>query len=94
MLLGRLHGDAADVAFDLVLELVDDADGLQILAQGKAPGRQQAVLVDQFEVADTGVIVVAQREAGPVGPVAPYRVAGGAGKQAIIRDDEDALGEA
>jgi hypothetical protein len=43
VLLGRLHGDAGQVAVDLVAELVDQADRLQVLAQGEAPGGQQAV---------------------------------------------------
>jgi hypothetical protein len=33
------------MAFQLLAELVEHADGVQVLAQGEAPGRQPALLV-------------------------------------------------
>ena len=53
-----LHRLAAQVAVQLLAELVEHADRVQVLAQREAPGGQPAVLVDQFQVADAGVVVV------------------------------------
>jgi hypothetical protein len=81
------------VAVDLVAELVDQADRLQVLAQGEAPGRQRPLVVDQFEVADAGVVVVAQRQAGAVGPARASRCRRGARQQRRLVTDQYPFGE-
>jgi hypothetical protein len=93
VLLGRLHRDAGGDAFHLVVEGVDDADRVQVLAQGEAPGRQQAVLVDQFEMADAGMVVVLQHQAGLEYPVAPDGFARRTGEQTACRYDKNSFDE-
>ena len=52
------------------------------------------VFVDQFEMADAGMVVVAQQQAGAVGPVVPGGFARRAREQAAAGDDQDSFGEA
>jgi hypothetical protein len=46
------------------VEFGDDAQGGKVTAQRVAPDGQAALLVDQFEHADAGVIEVVQEQAG------------------------------
>ncbi|MNK82497.1 hypothetical protein D3C87_1022720 [compost metagenome] len=54
------HGLARQVAVEALDELFQHADRMQVLAQSEAPRRQAAVVVEQFQVADTGVVMVRQ----------------------------------
>jgi hypothetical protein len=51
------------------------------------------VLVDQLEVADAGVVVVAQLQAMAIREVVPLLFARRTGHQAVLRDDQQPLPE-
>src|SRR5471032_2345291 len=84
---------AADVAVAVRVELFDQADRIQVLAQREAPGGQPALLIKQLEVADAGVVVVLQRQSRTVHPFLPGRRAGAAGQDSALRDNYYAFGE-
>ena len=73
--------------------MVDHPDRAQVLAQGEAPGAQQAFRIDQFKMSDAGMVVVAQLQARAVGPVAPGVVARRFRQQAAAGDHDQALPE-
>lgn len=56
------HGLARQVAVEALDELFQHADRVQVLSQSEAPRGQAAVVVEQFQVADTGVVVVRQAQ--------------------------------
>ena len=65
------HGLARQMAVEALDELFQHADRVQILAQGEAPRSQAAVVVEQLQVADTGVVMVRQAQSGAERPAFP-----------------------
>ena len=78
------HGRAAEMAFQLQTELFMDPDGLQVLAQRKAPVGQQAGRVHQVQMPHARMVMVMQGQTGPIIPCLPAGVAMGATEQATV----------
>ena len=75
------------------VEFVDHAQCGQVPGQGVAPVGQTASFVDQFKRADAGMVVVVERQTGAQWPCLPFAIAGGAGEQTAIGDNDQAGGK-
>lgn len=72
---GLCQGFACDVALQLGVKLVHQPDGMKVLAQCETPGGQQTVAIDQIEVPNTRMVVVAQIQPRTKWPLLPVRLA-------------------
>jgi hypothetical protein len=76
------------MAFQLGLELINQANGMQVLRQCEAPRRQQATGINEVQMAHTRVVMVAKLQTGTQWPLLPLGFFACPAQNALIGHDD------